>query len=150
MSEPIYALRRVKKPRHEYVTERCDVGGRFGIRPLAWLCTIAASYALIGCASVPPPTDQLAVSRSALDDARGAGAQQLAPREFNDSRSKLEQAETAVNREEYQHARSLAEEAEVDARLAQRKSQNMRSQQALEEIQAGTRALQQELQRSVK
>lgn len=117
---------------------------------LARLCSILSSLTLFGCSSVPAPTEQLAVSRTALDDARSAGAAEYAARDFNDARNKLEQANAAMRQEDYVRARRLAEEAELDARLAQQKSQTAKSQAAVDEIQSSIRALRQELQRSVK
>lgn len=80
-----------------------------------------AMLALSGCASTGDmPREQLAVSRAALDRAAGpAGAD--APVEVSMARDKLERANAAVARKDYEDARRFAEQAEVDANLAEAK-----------------------------
>jgi hypothetical protein len=112
---------------------------------------VLAGFALVvgvgACASVPAPTEQLAVARSMLSQAQSAGATQHAPVELNAARTKLDQAEEAMRREDHERARQLAEQAEVDARLAWTKSDTARSQRAAAEVQQGIEVLKQELQR---
>ncbi|HZX31421.1 MAG TPA: DUF4398 domain-containing protein [Rhodocyclaceae bacterium] len=106
-------------------------------RPLAW----AAILLLAGCASPPRPDAQFAVSRSAIEEALGAGATQSAPLELQHARDKMARADAAVDAKNFEDARRLAEEAEVDARLAAAKARTARAQLAVAEIQKSIRAL---------
>ena len=118
-------------------------------RPRAALAVIAAFTVLIvsGCASTGDmPREQMAVARAAVDRAAGpAGAD--APLEVSESRNKLERATAAVARKDYDEARRLAEQAEVDANLAEAKSHSVRSNRALQEVREGIRQLREEIGR---
>lgn len=118
-------------------------------RPRAALAVIAAFTVLIvsGCASTGDmPREQMAVARAAVDRAAGpAGAD--APLEVSEARNKLERATAAVARKDYDEARRLAEQAEVDANLAEAKSHSVRSNRALQEVREGIRQLREEIGR---
>ena len=105
---------------------------------------------LTACASVPPPTEQMAVSRAAVTDAQGAGAYDFAPVEMRTANEKLTRATTAMNQKDYVTARRLAEQAEVDARLAAATANSAKAQRALDEVQASIRTLQNEISRQAR
>jgi hypothetical protein len=110
----------------------------------------AACGALLGlaaCASVPPPTEQMAVARTTVSQAQSATATQHAPLELRTAQQKLEQAEAAMQRQENLKAKQLAEEAEVDAKLAWTKTETAKAKQAVAELEEGIRVLREELQR---
>lgn len=119
------------------------------VRPRAAFAIIAAIAILTvsGCASTGDmPREQMAVARAAVDRAAGpAGAD--APLEVSEARSKLERATAAVARKDYDEARRLAEQAEVDANLAEAKSHSVRSDRALQEVREGIRQLREEIAR---
>lgn len=106
-----------------------------------------ALLGLAGCASSGDlPREQMAVARAAVDRAAGpAGAD--APVEVSQAREKLERATAAVARKDYDVARRLAEQAEVDANLAEAKSHSVRSDRALKEVREGIRQLREEMGR---
>jgi hypothetical protein len=108
---------------------------------------LVALPALAGCASVPPPVDQLAVSRAAVDQARAGGAVAAAPADYERALQRLQAAEAANRDERYREARRLAEEAEVDARAALAKADAEKSRQALAEVERSLQALRNEAQR---
>jgi hypothetical protein len=108
---------------------------------------LVALPAFAGCASVPPPVDQLAVSRAAIEQARANGALAAAPADYERALERMRAAEAANRDERYRDARLLAEEAEVDARAALAKADAARSRQALAEIEQSLQALRQEAQR---
>ena len=118
-------------------------------RPLAALAAVVALavLALAGCASTGDmPREEMAVARAAVDRAAGpAGAD--APVEVSQAREKLERATAAVARKDYDMARRLAEQAEVDANLAEAKSHSVRSDRALAEVREGIRQLRAEIAR---
>ena len=98
-----------------------------------------------GCSSVPPPREQLAVSRAAVDRAAPAGID--APVELAIAREKLDRANLAMARRDYEEARYLAEEAEADANLAEAKARAVRSGVALQEVRDSIRMLREEMSR---
>jgi Domain of unknown function (DUF4398) len=110
-----------------------------------WGCALV--FGLAGCASIPPPTEQMAVSRAAVSQAQNAGAAQHAPVELRNAQSKLDGATDAMKREEYEKAKRLAEQAEVDAKLAAVKADTARARAAVAELQEGIRVLRRELER---
>lgn len=111
---------------------------------------LGASMLLAGCASTPAPTEQLAVSAAAVSRADNAGAAALAPAEMQMAREKLDQARLAMTQEDFDNARNLAQEAQVDAQLAEAKSRSGKARKAAEELQEGVRVLREELDRKNK
>jgi hypothetical protein len=107
-----------------------------------------AALALAACASTPPPTDQLAVSRAAVDAAQRAGAGELAAVDLAQARAKLERAQYAMNTNNYVEARRLADEAAVDAELAQARAATSRAHAAAAQVDQSIRALREEIERS--
>lgn len=102
---------------------------------------------MAGCASVPAPTAQMAVSKAAVEHASSAGTTEFAPVELQSAKDKLARAEKAMAQEHYELARQLAEEAQADARLAEAKSETAQAQKAAQDSQAASRALRQEINR---
>jgi len=109
---------------------------------------IGSSFILAGCAGTPP-TEQYAVTQSAVNDAVSAGGTEFAAVEMKSAQDKFKQAEIAMHDKKYDEARLLAEQAEWDARVAERKAQAMKAQQTLKDSQQGVQELRQESQRTV-
>lgn len=105
---------------------------------------------MVGCASLPPPTEQLAVSKSALANAVSAGGNEYAAVEMRSAQEKMERANQAVAKEDYENARWLAEEAQADARLAEKKSHSAKAQKAAIAMQDDIRVLREEINRKTK
>lgn len=106
----------------------------------------AAVMALVGCAGVQPPTEQMAVTQVAVAQAEQAQAYQFAPVAFNAAQEKLSKARIAMEREEFEKARQLSEQAEVDADLAYHTARNAQAQQAVQQLQESIQTLQRELE----
>ncbi len=118
-------------------------------RPFATFAVIIALAVLIlpGCASTGDmPREEMAVARAAVDRASGPAAAE-APVEVSQAREKLERANSAVARKDYDEAKRFAEMAEADANLAEAKSHSIRSDRALSEVREGIRQLREELAR---
>lgn len=98
------------------------------------LAVFAASSLLVlaGC-SGNPPTAQLAVATQALNAAETAGATEFAPVEMQSARQKMNDAEKADFEKDYKKAKDLAEQAEWDARVAERKAQAAKVQRAVDD-----------------
>ena len=109
------------------------------------LAVLAASsmLALAGC-SGNPPTAQLAVATQALNAAETAGATEFAPVEMQSARQKMNSAEKAEFEKDYKKAKDLAEQAEWDARVAERKAQAAKVKRAVDDAQHGVEELRNE------
>ena len=120
-----------------------------GRRPSWRKAGVAGCFAVLlaACASVPPPTAQLAVANAAIDNAVGAGAPEFAPVELSSARNKMDLAATAMHREDHVLARQLAEEAQADARLAEKIAQAAKARKAAGVTQDDARVLREEINR---
>ena len=106
---------------------------------------------MAGCASSgPKPTEQIAVSKSAVANAVAAGGSEYAPVEMRTAQDKLDRAHRAMDKEDYVNARWLAEEAQVDARLAEKKAQSAKAQKAAIVMGDDIRVLREEINRKSK
>lgn len=101
---------------------------------------------MAGCASMPP-TEQMAVSKTAVNNAISAGGNEFAPVQLRSAMDKMDAAERAMADEEYELARQLAEQAQVDAQLAATTARAAKAQKAARELEEGNRTLQQEIER---
>lgn len=107
-----------------------------------------ALAALAACSSTPPPTEQMAVTRTTVNRVAAAPAVATgAPVELQMARDKFMQAERAMATEDYVTARRLAAEAEVDARVAETRADATRNAANLAQVQDSIRALQEEINR---
>lgn len=109
-------------------------------------CAIGAA----GCATLygPAPTEAMAVANAAMSDAAGAGASQYAATDYRNAQRKLDRAHDALAARDYQAARNLAEEAAADAKLAAARARSAKAERAAAEVQAGIRALRDEIART--
>jgi hypothetical protein len=105
---------------------------------------------VVGCASVPPPTERIAISKVAIDNAVSAGGPEFAPAEMNSARDKLARANVALSVNDYAGAKWLAEQAQADADLAASKSRTAQAQKAALAVQEDGRVLHEELDRKSK
>jgi hypothetical protein len=121
-------------------------------RPLRTISALGcATVVFAGCASTPPaPTEQMAVSKSALANAVSAGGGEYAPVELRTAQDKMDRANRAMDKQDYENARWLAEEAESDARLAEKKAQSAKAQKAASVMQDDIRVLREEINRKSK
>jgi hypothetical protein len=113
-----------------------------------WFPAAAASaLAVVGlaaCASTPVPNERIAVAQASVQRAEQSGAQELASVELSTARDKLQSAERAAAHHEEGPATMLAEQANVDAQLAEATAQEHRSHEAAMQLDASLRALRQE------
>src|SRR5712671_3508352 len=100
---------------------------------------------LVSCTTTPPPVDQLAAARASAGQAQAAEAD--APLELAQAQTKLARAEDAMQRGDYEEARRLAEQAEVDAKLASVLAQDVRAQRDAAEVDRSIDALRDELRK---
>jgi len=91
------------------------------------------------------PSEKIRNAEQAIDRARQNGAVAYAPLEIRLAEDKLKAAEEAMKKEEYETARRLADEAFVDAQVAEQKAQGAKSLEAAQELQKTVDTLRREL-----
>jgi Spy/CpxP family protein refolding chaperone len=100
------------------------------IRPLF---VIAVFAALVGCANDPAPTEQLRLTDRAVEQAKAVGATEEVE-EMALAQSKLVEAHADMASQSFKQARMQAEQAELDARLAEAKVLTAKSQEQLSQV----------------
>jgi hypothetical protein len=112
-----------------------------GIRN-GFLCAIA--FGIVACASTPMPVEKLAVAKSSIDRAEQAQAAQFAQVELGSARNKYAAAQAAADKKDADVAARLADQADVDAQLAEATARAKQQQQLVAEMDAGMRDLRNE------
>jgi hypothetical protein len=84
------------------------------------------------------------VAKSSVERAEQAGATEYAPVELSTARDKLQRAQAAAADHQGKAATMLADQANVDAQLAEATAREHKSHQAEMELQASLQALRQE------
>ena len=118
-------------------------------KKIAMLAALGGTLVLAGCAGDPPKT-QLAVTNQAITSAESAGAVEFAPVEIQNARTKQAEAQKLENDKKYEDAKRLAEQAEWDARVAERRALAAKAQRALDDAEKGVQQLRQEGMRHIK
>ena len=98
-----------------------------------------------GCASVTVPNEQIELARSAVNRAVAAEATQYAPVEMRAAQDKMSALDRALGEKKFEQARTLAEGARADARVAERKAQALKAKEQLEVARKGIEVLKQEI-----
>jgi len=109
---------------------------------------VMISGLLMACGSTNPPSQQLTETQMVIQQAEQLGAAEYAPLEIRAAKIKLEQAREAVEAKEYDKAIQLAEQARVDAELAQIKAQSGKAQKEVAELRESIRVLKAEIERN--
>jgi hypothetical protein len=116
-------------------------------RPAIALALVTSLAVLAGCASVPEPTDKMAVAEAAILRASTSGTSVDAARELQLATDKLTAARQAMSSKDYERAGQLAEQATVDAQAAEIHAQAARSSRSAQETQDAARVLREEMNR---
>ncbi|MFH1701903.1 MAG: DUF4398 domain-containing protein [Nitrospirota bacterium] len=93
------------------------------------------------------PLEKITTVKKAIDTARESNAIINAPLELKLAEDKLEKAKAAINEEEFEMARRLADEALIDAKLAEAKSRSERAKKLEQEMRNSIDTLRRELER---
>lgn len=110
------------------------------------MVTVFSATLLTGCgSSKQPPTEKMATAESYINTARESEARDLV--ELRRAEDKLSQAKTAVAEEEYEVAERLADQALIDARLAEAKAESNAARQATEDLRDSINTLRREVNR---
>ncbi len=108
------------------------------------LATSLVVMALAGCANDPAPNEQMRLTEQAVVQAKAVGADEQIP-EMLLAEQKLALAQKNMLEEDYKRARMLAEQAELDARLAEARVLTLKSQKQLVELSARINRLRKQL-----
>ena len=127
-------------------TAKTSITGLRGLKLAA--LALGTSFLLAGCAG-NPPSEQYAVTQSAVNATVTAGGTEYAAVEMKSAQDKFKQAELAMQEKKYDEARKYAEQAEWDARVAERKAQAAKAQKAVQDARQGVNELREEGMRQV-
>ncbi len=100
------------------------------------------------CASTKPPTERLTATEAAIKQAEQVGAEDFAPLEIRKAQKKLIRANELSADGKHEKARLLADQAAVDAELAEAKALSGKAQNAVTQLRESIRILQEEIQRN--
>ena len=98
------------------------------IRPLF---AAVAVLALAGCATDPAPIEQMRLTEQAITQAKAVGATADELPEMKLAEDKFNRAKGNMTDESFKNARMRAEQAELDARLAEAKVLTQKSEEQL-------------------
>jgi len=110
---------------------------------IALSCIATAAYA-----SNPVPDETIAVAKAAVERAEQSGAPQAAPVELASARDKLARAQKANADHKAKPAIALANQARIDAQVAEATAQKERAAKAATEFDASMATLRQESNRA--
>jgi outer membrane PBP1 activator LpoA protein len=121
-----------------------------GIRgsPLATVIALAGVFALAGCATAPPPSQELQAAESAITNAEQSRVADYASAELTIAREKLVAAQVATRKEDMPRAELLAVESRVHAELAYAQAEEMKAKAVNDEMQLSIDTLKQEMNRA--
>jgi hypothetical protein len=109
---------------------------------------VNVTMGLTGCNSMPP-RDTLAKAEFAIQDASRSGAEQYEPELLTSARAKLNRANRAVDDDENDEARRLAQEAIAEAMLANAKAAAAKQAREVEDMKKAIEALKEESSRQL-
>lgn len=98
-----------------------------------FLFAAMVTISLLGCANDPAPTEQLKLTEQAVAQATAVGAADD-QRDMAAAQSKLTQARADMADKAYKQARMQAEQAELDARLAEARVLTGKSAEQLAQV----------------
>ncbi|WP_376749651.1 DUF4398 domain-containing protein [Stutzerimonas nitrititolerans] len=110
-------------------------------RSLFGLCVL---FALGGCVHDPVPTEQLKLTEQMMVQARAVGVTEQVG-ELALAEQKLADVHVAMKHKRYRQARMLAEQAELDARLAEARTLDEKSRTEVAEVNRQIERLRQQL-----
>lgn len=105
-------------------------------------CAIA--FGIIGCASAPPPVEKLTIAKQSIERAEQAQAGQFAQVALSSARSKYAAAQSAADKKQVDVAARLADQADVDAQLAESTARAKQQEQLVTELEASLQDLRNE------
>jgi hypothetical protein len=120
--------------------------GISGIRNAIWS---AIAFGIVACVSAPMPVEKLALAKNSLERAEQAQAAQFAEIELNSARSKYAAAQSAADKRDADAAARFADQADIDAQLAESTARAKQQQQLVYEMDASLREMRNEALRPI-
>jgi hypothetical protein len=114
----------------------------------ATFALLAVAAGVAAYAANPVADEKIAVAKASLDRAEQSGAPQAAPVELATARDKLARAEKANSDHNPKPAALLADQANIDAQVAEAMAMQARSRKAATEFDTSMQALRQESTRA--
>lgn len=112
------------------------------------LLFVCGAISFSGCSAGRPPTAMMSKAELAVQHAEQSKAPEYASQELSTARQKYDSARRAMNAEHYEKARRLAEEALVDAQLAESRATAENAQQTVKDLQKAIESLRAEAERA--
>ncbi len=112
------------------------------------LALVASFFCLAAQASDHIADDKIAVAKASIEHAEQAGAPEAAPVQMASAREKLALAEKAEAKHDTKPAAAWAEQADIDAQVAEATAAQVRSAKAAAEFDASLQTLRQEANRA--
>ncbi|WP_207062903.1 DUF4398 domain-containing protein [Motiliproteus sp. SC1-56] len=107
---------------------------------------LGMSATLAACSGPGPrPDSEMQLAEAAIRQAEEANARKHEPVLLNQAQNKLADARKLMEEEEYEQAKALLEQAEVDAQLAAAQSETAKAQIVMDEINANIEELKKQL-----
>jgi hypothetical protein len=153
----VYIVRRAQVPR--FARRPPPLGTRVAFLPCRRI-TMRTSVALLtsvalalggaaACADPRQPAQEIEKAEIAIDSADASGAPAEAPLEMKLAREKMEKAKSLLRDEEWDEAKRLAEQAQVDAQLAEAKAESETEREHAQELEKTIETLRNEAERGV-
>jgi hypothetical protein len=117
--------------------------------PRSWVAVplLLGGLVISGCSGAKPPLGTLSQAELAVQQADQSTASVYAPLELQTARDQLGEAKRAMAAEEYEEARRFADQALVNAQLAEAKAGAGKARTAAEELRKSIKTLRGELER---
>lgn len=120
-------------------------------RNTRWLAPLAVAlvFGISACGTPRKPIESVSKAELAVHEADSAKAAEHAPLELQMAREKLARAEQALDDGDHERAQRLADQALVDALLADAKAESETSRENAQALQSSIQTLRQETERNL-
>lgn len=112
---------------------------------IRFLFACMATVTLAGCANDPAPSEQMKLTEQALNQAKAVGADSEEQPSMQQAADKFAQARTDMLAQSYKQARMQAEQAELDARLAEARVLTLKSEEQRAQLETRLERLRKQL-----
>jgi PBP1b-binding outer membrane lipoprotein LpoB len=120
------------------------------VQQLTGIMIVFSMFILSGCAAKVAPVESIANAEMAVKVAQERNASTFAPLELKIAEDKLNGARTALQKEEFDKAQWLSEEALMDARLAEAKALSEKAKKLAQDMRNSIETLRHEIERTQK
>jgi len=139
---------------NRFIKERRDkmilIAQEATVRAVFSILVATTILVMVGCAPKVAPIEDISNAQMAIKEAEDSNAAVYAPLELKFATDKLTKARTALQAEKYEEALQLANEAQLDAKLAEAKSRSEEAKKTTQELRDSIETLRQEIERSEK